>query len=105
MPVIRINNRDQLIDLAHELGIDFDWHEPDNRDVTAVVLGHHFDNAGFWGEPCIGPEYRNPLGEVVNALLPRGAELYVQLFYDGKVVAEVNLATLFSFACGHDGRS
>ena len=62
--------------LAAQLGVRRDWHEPDEQDVTAMVEGHLFDNAG-----C-GPE--------LNILISKENEL----------VARINLASLCAMAAG-----
>jgi len=54
--------------------IGWDWHEPDQIEVDAVVTGTSFDNAGIDGEKT------------------------VHLKVDGKRVASVNLATLCALA-------
>jgi hypothetical protein len=54
--------------------VGFDWHEPDQCEVDAVVTGTSFDNAGIDGEKT------------------------VHLKVDGKRVASVNLATLCALA-------
>jgi hypothetical protein len=83
----RITTRDQLINLANELGVRPDWHEPDEQDVTIETHGVAFDNAGFWPED---PD--RPYGTIL--------EHYALILKDGKPVAAVNLATLFAWACG-----
>jgi hypothetical protein len=94
----RINKRDDLVALANELGVRRDWHEPDDRGVTAEVRGASFDNAGFWG-----------IKEEAGFLARHGhrgavaVEMYVTLYKDGEPVAEVNLATLFAMATGYEG--
>jgi hypothetical protein len=85
-----IHTQAELQAVARELGMRADWHEPDEREVTAEVQGHSFDNAGFWGE-----EEQTRHGYDWPAL-----EMYVTLYQDGKPVAEVNLATLFAMAAG-----
>jgi hypothetical protein len=96
MPDIeRINTQDDLVALASRLGMRPNWHEPDERDVTALVSGHSFDNAGFWGTqrgslPPTAEEMSVTLCEVTSSgLIP---------------VAEVCLATLFAWACGYRDR-
>jgi hypothetical protein len=82
----RIITKAQLAELAKELNIQPDWHEPDEQEVTAVVRGERFDNAGFWGEARLtGRTYE---------------EISVILRHDGEPVAAVNLATLFAWATG-----
>lgn len=82
----RITSRDQLIQLADELGVRPDWHEPDEQGVTTTMHGVSFDNAGFWGPECLGKSY---------------CEQYITLYAAGEPVAYVNLATLFAFATGY----
>ena len=38
---------------ADERGMRVDWHEPDEQNVTAKVVGRKFDNAGVAGEMLI----------------------------------------------------
>lgn len=68
-----------LKEVAKELGVRHDWHEPDEQGVEAEVTGCQFDNACADGG---------------------GIELMVVFTKDGKPVAQVNLATLCAFACG-----
>lgn len=79
----KIHSKKELKELAKELGVRHDWHEPDEQEITAVVKGRVFDNAGFW-----------PYG--ANSI----TEKHVIIKKNGKEVAAVNLATLFAFACG-----
>lgn len=88
VPPVRIDNRDELIAVADILGVRPDWHEPDEAGVSAVVNGESFDNAGKW-----------PADERIPADA-EWLEIYVDLFKDGTLVAQVNLATLFAMACG-----
>lgn len=77
----RINDRDDFRDLARDLGVRPDWHEPDEQEVTASVKGITFDNAGFWPSPEKSYE-----------------EMYVTIYKDYKAVATINLATLCAWA-------
>jgi hypothetical protein len=98
----RINKRDDLVALANKLGVLPDWHEPDNQEVTAEVRGKSFDNAGFWGSAEVRwIEENRRRGHMAGVT---SLEMYVTLYQDGKPVAEVNLATLFAFATGYEGR-
>lgn len=83
----RIDTRDELGELARELGVRADWHEPDEQEVTIEVYGtDDFDNAGFWpAGHGYGPGNRK-------------TEAHVILCKEGEPVAAVNLATLFSWA-------
>lgn len=83
----RITERSELVELAGELGVRVDWHEPDEQGVTASTHGVTFDNAGFWGKPYLssfdGHEF---------------TEQYAVLYRGDEPVAAVNLATLFAWA-------
>lgn len=92
-----ITTRDELIALAARLRVRPDWHEPDEQGVDATVDGHALDNAGFW--PTDSVREWNP------DLSSESIELHVTLRQDGKAIAAVNLATLLSWACGHDDAS
>lgn len=91
--VIRVLSRAQLQEVAEMLGVG-DWHEPDERDVTAEVFGTSFDNAGFWPfDPAV------PADRITGNLDSEGLEMYVNLYQNELLVAQVNLATLFAMAC------
>lgn len=81
-----IHSKAELQKLRDELGVRADWHEPDEQEVDAVVYGHSFDNAGFWGRP----ESQGLESE----------EMHVVISKDGHPVAAVNLATLLGWATG-----
>lgn len=78
-----ISTRSQLVGLAAVMGVRPDWHEPDEQDVTVEVVQGDFDNCSA------GPD----LGEAG-----------VWLVQSGRRVAFVNMATLFAFATGYEGR-
>jgi len=82
----RISTKAELIEVAQELGVRPDWHEPDEQEVTATTHGLNFDNAGFWGEP--------------RSAYKGHEERHVALYREGRAVAAVNLATLFAWATG-----
>lgn len=93
-----IKTRAELVQLAKDLGVRPDWHEPDEQDVTAEIYGnaYNFDNA-------MGP------GEFYGQHNER-AELHVVLRHyndtmdgPGEKIAVVNLATLFAWATGYEG--
>lgn len=75
--MVTITNRAQLQQLARDLGVRPDWHEPDEQGVDAAVGGEYLDNAGHVAD-----------------------ELTVAIYKDGEEVAAVNLATLLAFATG-----
>lgn len=79
LPQVRaVRTPQDWAEVARSLGVRADWHEPDEREVTVVVTGGSFDNAGF-------------------AVLEKMAVVYQR----GVPVAEVNLATLMSWATRH----
>ncbi|MBF6428675.1 hypothetical protein IU440_28785 [Nocardia cyriacigeorgica] len=75
--------------MAHELiqlrQLVRDFTDPDEQEVTAVVYGHGFDNAGFWP---MDDKYTR--AEIL--------EQHAVLIRSGVAVAAVNLATLFAWA-------
>jgi len=79
----RINDPQALADFAIEHGLRSDWHEPDEREISARVVGDHLDNA-------MGPTVDRNCGE-----------LNVVLTKDGEDVAVVNLATLLAWGAAH----
>lgn len=88
MSVIRLRSKEQLEEFRRTYGLRKDWHEPDNEDVDAKVIGQHFDNTGCWGYD--------------REDLPMDApwrEMTVLLFVKGDPVAEANLADLLAWAC------
>jgi hypothetical protein len=97
----RITTRDDLVALANKLGMRADWHEPDEKDVTAAVTGASFDNAGSWGAAEL--ERRKAERRQGHMAGLTDLELWVTIYRDGEPVAEVNLATLFAFAAGFEG--
>jgi len=88
---IRIGNRGQLQELAARLRVRPDWHEPNEQAVTAQVHGTpgDLDNAGYWGHDRDGN---------LDTYGDGKQELWVEIFADGKPVAEINLADLLAWA-------
>jgi hypothetical protein len=100
MAIKQIRTQDDLVALSNELRMRRDWHEPDERGVSARVTGSEFDNAGTWGAAEIeARRQRRAAGTGGFGVL----ELFVTLYHEGEPVAEVNLATLFAFATGWPG--
>lgn len=96
----KITTRAELVELARELGVRDDWHEPDEQELGAFVEGTSFDNA-------------MPAGHWLGSGDERHAELHVvlhKLVWDeqysawrhGRAIAVVNLAMLFAWATGFD---
>lgn len=95
----KITTRAELVELARELGVRPDWHEPDEQDLLATVAGTSFDNAGFWPtEECA---FAAPETVEMHVTLWRG-ELVDGRWKKDQVLATVNLATLFAWATGHE---
>lgn len=70
-----IYTKAEMKKLAKKLKVRDDWHEPDEQEVDVRIAGYHFDNAGTPNE------------------------IQVIFFQNGCAVAQINLATLCSFAC------
>lgn len=89
----KINSRRELVLLAQELGVRPDWHEPDEQDVTAHIIGPAlaFDNAqGAGGH------------HELNVVLCCREVDEMGYTRRGPDIAVVNLATLFAWATGFD---
>jgi hypothetical protein len=97
-----IHTREQLRELARDLGVRSNWHEPDEQGLTARLDGMSFDNAGFW-----------PTAEALRSghLTVRSVEQHIVITRadpddgcnecgqgEGTDVAAINLATLLSWA-------
>jgi hypothetical protein len=95
-----ISTRAELVELARELGVRPDWHEPDEQGLTARVHGDSFDTAmgpGNWYGPGRDGVPRAEMHVILYRVLT-SAE------YAGgsepTPLAVVNLATLFAWAVG-----
>jgi len=86
--VIRIRTHNQLHDVAQALGVNADWHELENQDVSIRIRGNTFDNTGCW-----------PIGKWLHPGNP-ALEYYIELRRHDETVAAVNLADLFAMATG-----
>lgn len=83
-----IYHRSDLAEVARQLGVRPDWHEPDEQNVDAIVVGqdHQLDNA-------MGAD-------------PNGRhEPNVIITKNGTGVAVVDLATLLAWASGYQDDS
>lgn len=86
-----IQSVQDLKDFAETYGLRKDWHEPDEESIHAEVIGHSFDNAGFYGlDHYLGKEFSSP----------EYSELAVVFYFGNKPVAMVNLASLCAMAAG-----
>ena len=100
IPKIRfIENRQELIALAKELGVRDSWHEPDEQELTARVYGESFDNAMCGTHKDLA---RNIQTMPWNYTI-KDAEMTVVLYKGMDAIAEINLALLLAWACGFEG--
>ena len=90
MGMKRINNAKELNELAKELGVRPDWHEPDEQEVNARIIGSHLDNA-MGADPDADDD---PDGSVRTR---HWGEYNVVITKKGKDVAVVNLAELLAW--------
>jgi hypothetical protein len=94
MSTKQIKTRAELMALAKRLGVRLGWRRPGEQGLSAEVHGGIFDNTGYWGL------YKHDPYAVSD---DAGDERWVTLLKKGRPVGEVNLATLFAFACGWEG--
>lgn len=97
-----ITTRQSMIEFAREQGVRADWHEPDEQNLTAVVKGWDFDNAGFWGDPKFSDTNIRNCELHVLFYKTEYDELTGQTERVGAPIAAVNLATLCAWATGHN---
>jgi len=98
MKLLRIDTPAQLADFAREHKIPVNWHEPDQVGITAKVSGQALDNAGFWGQNGASADFPSVYLELWVTICRRREGTGEEI-----PLAEVNLATLFSWACGYKG--
>lgn len=94
----KINSKKELSELAKGLGVRPDWHEPDEQEVTARIIGSQLDNAMGADEEADKKidVYHTPAGFVETH---HWGEYNVVISQKDKDVAVVNLATLLSWGC------
>jgi hypothetical protein len=97
----RITTRAELVELARELKVRPDWHEPGEENLTAQVHGTSFDNAMPAGEWYGAGADGVPSAElhVILYRVPSWSDSYGSYL---QPLAIVNLATLFAWATGLD---
>ena len=97
MNILRIYTVEQLKQFRRDHKIPADWHEPGQAGVTAMVSGHVLDNAGFWGQNGNTADFPSVYTELWVTILVASES--------GEPIprAEVNIATLLSWACGYRG--
>jgi hypothetical protein len=95
MKLLRIDSPERLAEFRREHDIPVDWHEPDQAGITAKVSGHALDNAGFWVQGGASNDFPAVYLELWVTICKRNEQ--------GEEIplAEVNLATLLSWACGY----
>lgn len=84
--LLMIQDAQALADFAEEHALREDWHEPDEQNIGARIIGTHLDNA---------------MGSTTGFEHVEHGEFNVILTVDGEDTAVVNLATLLSFATAH----
>ena len=89
MGMKRINSAKELNELAKELRVRPDWHEPDEQEVNARIIGSHLDNA-MGADPDADKKV-----DVYHDL--HWGEYNVVITKKGKDVAVVNLAELLAW--------
>ena len=97
MGMERINSAKELNELAKELRVRPDWHEPDEQEVNARIIGSHLDNA-MGADPDADEKvdvYHDPDGSVRTL---HWGEYNIVITKKGKDVAVVNLAELLSWS-------
>ena len=72
------NTRKNLQKFAEKYGLSDDWHEPDQKEVTAFVSGKYLDNAMGDSGDC--------------------QEMVIMLLVAGKHILSVNLANILALA-------
>jgi hypothetical protein len=107
----RIRRKAELKALAKDLEVRKDWHEPDEQSLTTATFGKSFDNCGHWGLEFLSKRefeartrlydsgHTNTVEDYQIEDAERFVETFVVLYKGGHAVAEINLATLFAFAC------
>lgn len=91
VPVPMIREPYDLMMFRNQHGVREDWHEPDNQNISARIIGRHLDNA-------MGSTTRHEhtdWGGEFNVVLTRMDETDREIQED---LAVVNLATLLSWA-------
>ena len=91
-----INSAKELNELAKELRVRPDWHEPDEQEVNARIIGSHLDNA-MGADPDADEKVdvsHYPDGSVRTL---HWGEYNVVITKEGKDVAVVNLAELLAW--------
>jgi hypothetical protein len=88
----------ELRALQKEHDLRLDWHEPDEANVDAVVVGKKLDNA-FGEDVYEDSKYRNIFTDVKDYKFLGDQEFVVILTKNKKEVYRINLATLLAVAC------
>lgn len=81
--ILTIQDAQALAEFANQHGLREDWHEPDEQNIGARIIGTHLDNA---------------MGSSTHFEHVEHGEFNIVLTVDGGDAAVVNLATLLSWA-------
>lgn len=95
-----IEDADDLERFRRTHGIRSDWHEPDEQEITATVIGHNLDNA----MTHVGDVYDHDESwkSLTVVLHEQATDSNSVVTGSGKPLAYVNLAQLLSWACNSE---
>lgn len=99
--VHHIQDADDLERFRRTHGVRSDWHEPDEQDITATVIGHNLDNASTHVDDVY--DHDEPWKSFTVVLHEQAVDEESSLVTGpGKPLAYVNLAQLLSWACNFE---
>lgn len=99
--VHHIQGADDLERFRRTHGIRSDWHEPDEQDITATVIGHNLDNASTHVDDVY--DHDRSYDSFTVVLHEQAIDEENSLVTGpGKPLAYVNLAQLLSWACNFE---
>lgn len=98
--VHHIQDRDDLERFRRTHGIRSDWHEPDEQEITATVIGHSLDTASTHVDDVYDhDESHHSLTVVLHEQVVNEDSVVTG---PGQPLAYVNLAQLLSWGCNFD---
>lgn len=98
--VHHIEDADDLERFRRTHGVRSDWHEPDEQDVTATVIGHNLDTSSTHVDDVYDHDRSHDNLTVV--LHEQAIDENNIVTGPGKPLAYVNLAQLLSWACNFE---
>jgi hypothetical protein len=90
-----VDSQKSLVALRDSLGVRPDWHEPDEAEVSVAVVSPKSEGGGNYNL------VQTKIRRFDNAFSDK-TEAHIVIYKEGKVAGRVNLAYLFSLACGND---